>query len=194
MNGQQREKSEFHSGHGFEALLRRNLVTGATLMVRRALVSRARPFPDPWVHDEWLAVIAAATGSTDLLEDELIDYRQHAANQIGAIRRNAVGKFRRILEPRGDRYFYLGLRARVLVERLRLLGDAVPPDLVAEAAGKVAHLDTRESLRANRLLRIVPVLREAATGRYSRYSRGLGDVLRDLLQPAEVRRGTAIGP
>lgn len=177
-----KEKSAMHGGYGFQALLRRNLVTGATALLKRELLVVARPFPESWVHDEWLAVLAAATGSVDLLETELIDYRQHATNQIGVRKRGLIGKFRRIIEPRSDRYQYLLRRARALLERLEDLGGAVPAAYVAQARGKVEHLEFREALPAARLLRILPVLHEALTGRYNSYSRGLGDIVRDLLQ------------
>ncbi|MGK2854110.1 MAG: glycosyltransferase family 2 protein, partial [Microbacteriaceae bacterium] len=81
-----REFAEVHHGDSFAALLRRNLFTGATMMIRADLVSAASPFPGEWVHDEWLAIVGAATGKVDLLEVPLIGYRQHGANQIGARR------------------------------------------------------------------------------------------------------------
>ena len=63
------ERIELTSGNGFRALLRRNLVTGATAMVRRELIAVAAPFPEPWVHDEWLAMVASATGQLDYLPE-----------------------------------------------------------------------------------------------------------------------------
>lgn len=176
--------AEVRAGRGFQELLRRNLVTGATTMVRRGLVELAVPFPEPWVHDEWLTAIAAATGRLDIADELLIDYRQHENNQIGARRRGLVGKLRRILEPRGGRYDYLVVRSEVLLGRLRQLGDAVPDSHLAALTDKLGHLRFRQELAGPRFRRILPVIREVGTGRYSRYSRGAADVLRDLLQPA----------
>jgi glycosyltransferase involved in cell wall biosynthesis len=176
------ERADIREGRGFEALLRRNLATGATMVVRRQLVERAVPFPEPWVHDEWLAVIGAAIGSIEILDDQLIDYRQHATNQIGVSKKNLRGKIARLLEPRAGRYEYLAERATVLLERLESMGDAVPARLVELARGKAAHLSTRVRFPAARWRRVWPVLREAATGRYGKFSRGTPDLLRDLLQ------------
>ena len=53
------EIAQVRSGHAVEALLRRNLVTGATALVRRSLLKQALPFPPEWLHDEWLAMVAA---------------------------------------------------------------------------------------------------------------------------------------
>ncbi|MCU1542573.1 MAG: glycosyltransferase family 2 protein [Microbacteriaceae bacterium] len=181
------ERAAIHSGHGFEALLRRNLVTGATTMIRRELLDLAAPFPAPWVHDEWLAVIAAALGGHDFVDAQLIDYRQHGANQIGVTKLTAVGRLRRLFEPRDGRNDYLAERARVLLGGLTALGGRVPPRVLARARAKAEHQQARARLGRSRLLRVGPVLAEAASGRYALYSRGRLDIARDLLQPAGRR-------
>jgi glycosyltransferase involved in cell wall biosynthesis len=175
---------EVELGQAFAALLKRNLVTGATTMLRRDLAVRAAPFPEPWVHDEWLAVIAAVTGQLDLVPETLIDYRQHASNQIGVRKLGPVAKVRRLFEPRADRYGYLLDRSNVLLNRVIQLGDRVSPEYLELAAEKVDHQRARATLPAGRLRRWIPVLREARTGRYRRFSRGFADVLRDLVQQA----------
>lgn len=179
----ERERELVHSGRAIEALLRRNLVTGATTVFRRELLERATPFPPEWVHDEWLATIAAATGRVDLTDRTLIDYRQHGANQIGATRLGLRGKVRRVLEPRRARNERLARNFGILVERLAEL------DVTAEvrelAAGKLTHELVRLGLPEARLLRVLPVMREVRTGGYRAFSRGRGDILRDLVQPAD---------
>ncbi|MBX9718337.1 MAG: glycosyltransferase, partial [Microbacteriaceae bacterium] len=49
------ERRALRTGHAFDVLLRRNLVTGATVILRRSLAETAAPFPPSWLHDEWLA-------------------------------------------------------------------------------------------------------------------------------------------
>ncbi len=82
----------FRSDGSFDELLRRNVVTGATMAIARRLVERAVPFPESWVHDEWLAMVASVGGGLSLIDEPLIDYRQHGGNQIecaGSRRREA---------------------------------------------------------------------------------------------------------
>lgn len=183
------ERAEAASGDELAVLLRRNLVTGATAMVGRRAVDLAIPFPEHWVHDEWLAMIAVSAGTGILLDESLVDYRQHGSNQIGVTRLGLRGKIGRILEPRNGRNVYLEARARVLADRLHALGDAVRPDAVRRVDEKLEHLSVRATFARSRWRRIRPVLREVRTGRYARYSRGWGDVLRDLLQLAGVLPG-----
>jgi len=180
------ETAQISAGNAFGVLLRRNVVTGATVVFRRELVSAAVPMPEAWVHDEWLASIAATMGRVDFSPEMLVDYRQHGANEIGASRRSFVGKVRRALEPRGERNARLERRAHALVERLESWGTAVPSAVVEGARGKLGHERMRNALPANRLRRIRPVLLEARRGGYSLYGRGTQDVVRDLLQSAST--------
>ena len=178
------ERAGLERGDAFATLMRRNLVTGATVVVRRGLVDVAAPFPDGWVHDEWLAVIAAATGSLRLLPEQLIDYRQHGGNQIGARRPTAAHRWAKLREPREPRASRLVARTTALVGALERLGDAVPAERLAAARARLAHEERRRALPRVPLARVPRILRAAARGDYSRYSRGAIDVLRDLVQPA----------
>lgn len=179
-----REKRLIGSGNGFSALLGRNLVTGTTTIFRRELLGRAVPFPHVWVHDEWLAIIAAASGRIDFLTDQLVDYRQHDGNEIGARKLSLRDRVRKFREPREERNQNLVDRAEVLLERVIALGDLVPPANVEKARAKLIHERFRLNLPGSRWRRVRPVLREAAAGQYSRFSRGRIDAVRDLVQPA----------
>lgn len=175
------EFAAIDAGRGFDAMLRRNLVTGATTALRRELVARALPIPDGWIHDEWLAVVAGATGRTVVLREALIDYRQHGANQIGARKLDWGTRVARLREPRTARNERLVRRARSLAARIGHLD--VAPEHREAAREKLAHEEVRSTLPASRIRRLGPVLREWRTGRYTRYGLGAADALRDLVQP-----------
>jgi glycosyltransferase involved in cell wall biosynthesis len=177
------ERNAIHSGNGFSLLLKRNLVTGATVAFRRSLVGAAFPVPPSWLHDEWLAIIAAALGQLDVTERKLIEYRQHDDNVIGVRALTPWGKLRRVVESRGDRGRNLVTRARDLVAGLSGLGDRIDALVLAQSREKLAHQEIRSSLSRHRIARLVPVLREALRGNYSKFGRGIQEVLRDLLQP-----------
>jgi hypothetical protein len=145
------------------------------------------PFPDSWVHDEWLAMAASVLGEVDVLEETLIDYRQHGANQIGVSKLSVLGKFHRMVEPGALRNERLLKRAASLVERFESI-DRIPSWDLATVRAKSRHEQIRGSLSPSRILRLVPVVRELFTGRYTAFGRGASDALRDLLQPLEGSR------
>ncbi|MFC9559114.1 glycosyltransferase family 2 protein [Agromyces sp. NPDC056965] len=178
------ERARMHAGDGLRVLLRRNIVTGATVVLRRELVALAEPFPHGWVHDEWLAIIAAATAEIDLIEEPLIDYRQHDANQIGATSLTWRGRIDRLRTPRADRNARLLARATALADRMPLLSPPASDEALRGAAEKLAHEQVRSALPARRRKRIKSIVREWRTGRYSTCGLGVQDVVRDLVQPA----------
>jgi glycosyltransferase involved in cell wall biosynthesis len=169
------------SARGFETLLRRNLATGATVVFRRSLLAHALPFPEEWVHDEWLAIIAAATARVGAVERATVDYRQHDSNEIGVAAPTLRHKIRRVVASDGERNRLLAAKFSVLAERLRALD--VPASLIELADAKAAFERARAALPASRLRRVPAVLAAARAGLYTRFaSQGRMDVVRDLLR------------
>lgn len=178
------ERAAIHHGDAFDAFVRRNIATGATIAMRRSLLEHALPIPDGWVHDEWLATIASAIGEVDFLDEALIDYRQHASNQIGARKLALREKIEKAIAKPGDYYAKQVVRATALLERLTELGPRVAPDRLDKVRAKLAHLCVRAALPKNRLLRLVPIAGQMLSGAYSRYSTGMKSVVRDAFHRA----------
>lgn len=176
------ERQAMHAGHGYGVLLRRNIVTGATVALRHELLSLAMPFPDCWVHDEWLAIIASACGRVDTMDTALLGYRQHSSNQIGMRKRDLSEKFQSMRSLRRDFWQLVAQRTAVFVDHLGQLDDPSVEYPRRAALQKLRHARLRADLPKPRLARIRPVLREAGSGRYQRYSNGLRGIVRDLLR------------
>lgn len=176
------ETADLASGAGYSALIKRPLFTGATIVMRRDLLDDARPFPSDWIHDEWLAIVAAATGRVVLLPDQLTRYRQHEANVAGVKENTVQRRLRNTLKlfaPRASRYRTLLGRRESLLSHLR--GISAPASAIAKAEAALAHEQFRSGLPQSRLMRIGPVLSERRTGRYASVDYGDREVLRDLL-------------
>lgn len=177
-----RERSRIERGDALKVLIRRNLVTGATSAFRRTLVGEALPIPAGWIHDEWFAVVAALIGRVAIVPGRLVDYRQHASNQIGASELTAQAALARLREPRTERNRRLQTRAHSLAERFGS-DERIGQRAAALIDGKVQHERYRAALPAGRIRRMVPVLATLVRGRYGRYGLGLRDAARDLVQP-----------
>lgn len=177
------ELQAIHSGKALDVFLRRNLVTGATTIFRKSLYERSIPFPKNWLHDEWLAIIAAGYGSVDCLEDKLIDYRQHSSNQVGSKKPTIKHKIVRLLYPRAFRNEQLLDRANefaIFVEN-----KSFPETLKSHAHNKLQHEIARSDYPKPHHKRVLPIAREIRSGRYSLYGRGIQDIARDLLQSSK---------
>jgi glycosyltransferase involved in cell wall biosynthesis len=79
-------QAEIERERAFHALLRGNLVTGATLAFRSRFRRLVLPIPSDIIlqHDGWMALIIAAVAPVVFLNEPLIKYRQHPTQQIGA--------------------------------------------------------------------------------------------------------------
>jgi glycosyltransferase involved in cell wall biosynthesis len=176
------ELRRIHARRGFDVLLRRSLATGATIALRRTLLVDALPFPAGWVHDEWLAIIAAALGGFDCFEQPLIDYRQHGENQLGMPERAFSVRWSGLWTPPAEALETLVRRYRALRDRLRDLEGRTLASNLAGVDDKLEHLRARAALGAGPWRRAPGVLDEVMRGRYRRYAAGWRSALRDLLR------------
>lgn len=177
------ERRLVENGRAFEAFLRRNLATGATVVFRRELFTTAFPFPESWLHDEWLAMIAALFGGVAMSDEYLIDYRQHGNNQVGMMKMTLRQKLSRFGESRANRSHRLVRRAEALAEFARR-NEHVKPDYAQMAQEKARFEVKRSGLPARRINRVVPVLGMAFRGQYRKFGTGVKDVVRSLIQPS----------
>lgn len=169
-----RELAAMHRGNAFDVLLRRNIVTGATMALRREVLALATPFAAHWAHDEWMAMIASMHGRVDSVERALIDYRQHDGNQIGAaaktpLQQIGIGVSRRAYQER-----------QVLRMRELELRATASPAIRAAVFDRSCHAVARADLPASLFARVVHVGRELLRGGYHRFGSGLRSAIADL--------------
>lgn len=114
----------------FPASLAQNIAAGCTMMLNRravALVADSRP-PPATFHDWWCYLLVTASGGVCLCDDtEVILYRQHGSNSVGAPL-SGWSRARAALR-RGSSTFMDLLRAH-------LLALAARPDLLSDRAGR----------------------------------------------------------
>ncbi len=162
-------------------LMKRNVVTGATVVFRAELARRAMPFPAEWLHDEWLAIWACMTGSIHCVDEKLIGYRQHENNQVGVAQLTAGAAFQKVAGPRRRRNAALKARASALMSRVTS-DELFPKEIRASVEEKFHHEAVRSNLPASRMRRAWPILREYSSGRYGDFGLGTLDAIRDLVQ------------
>lgn len=68
----------------FPLLCHEYMITGATLAFRKQYLPAILPIADGWMHDGWIAFIVSAFTHAVAIDQELIEYRQHRGQQIGA--------------------------------------------------------------------------------------------------------------
>lgn len=179
-------QSRVEQGDVVDALFRRTIGFGGTMALRRAILQSVLPIPRPWGHDNYTAILAAATGELALIRTPNLKYRQHRSQYSGA---NA-GFWRRLRMARGPRpvkdWVPRGGSYKLLAERLEMIregggGSRNLLPLLRHAHEKSRHLQMREGLSEDVAKRANTVLRGLATGQYHRYSNGYQSAIRDLI-------------
>jgi hypothetical protein len=168
------------SGAAFDVLLRRNIVTGATVALRRSLLDQLLPVPEGWHHDEWLAIGASLLASVDCLQGPSIRYRQHERNQLGFRRRNLLDKISASRCRKRDYMSALATRLEQLLLHVQRMNIPLSEGQQREIEVRIAHARFRSALPPNLWTRLQVVIREAMSGRYSRYSSGLHSIASDI--------------
>lgn len=181
----QPRQRQIRENRPWEVLFKDPVVTGATLMFRRELLPYILPIPDSWMHDAWIAQIAASQGRLVAVKEPLILYRQHAGNVIGGKRLSLSEQLHR-----ANRLGRLGLverelkRYEALRDRLASFPTTHRRDIMlALAEAKLVHLGSRMHLHTNRLFRWPTVLKEWLNGNYQRFAKDWRNIAADLLMP-----------
>ncbi len=162
-----------------ERLLRGNVVTGATLVIRRSVLECALPLPRHY-HDHWLALVAAGMGLVVAEPEALIDYRLHRDNLAGLRGASGIGRLRVAAKMAGKSRSKAVL-LELLLSRLAPVCDVETRKLLGDW---LQFLEYRGTLPRSRLARLALIGMMVRSGSYARYSRGLPAAWVDLLLPA----------
>lgn len=175
-----RRRRELASPTGVNLLLRRYAVTGATMAFRSQYRDLVLPIPSGWIHDGWIALLIRAVAACGVIEEPLIHYRQHPAQQIGERKRSLYQQYR--LARTLDAEVYDRERSRFQAARDRLAEETVfpvRPEVLTALDRKIAHTESRVKMR-DRRWRYPLILRELLAGNYGRCSLGWKSLAQDL--------------
>jgi glycosyltransferase involved in cell wall biosynthesis len=179
------EQETFNRGEGWRALLRRNVVTGATLAVRRNVLQRVLPIAAGWVHDAWIAWMLEATTPGRVIAESLIDYRRHGSQQIGAFVPTLSGALAWLKRPRADGFEAEADAYLRLLERLKATATTVSARdasaIVAEIERKANFLRRRAATVRARLTRPVLLASPAGIAQYREFALGWPSFIVDAL-------------
>lgn len=175
------EQRRWRAGGELDVLLRHNVVTGATLAFRAEYRDLLLPIPGHWVHDGWIALILAAVARSIPIAEPLVEYRQHAAQQIGERPRSLFEQYLRGTQRQANGFLSIADDYQAAGQRLAPLGDRLRSEgLLAALERKSEHFRAKSRMRAQTLGRLPLVLRELTLRHYARYSSGWRSLAQDL--------------
>lgn len=161
-------------------LLKYEVVTGATLMIRAVFREKVLPIPLPWIHDGWIAWMLVLHSGIAATPDPLVKYRIHRDQQIGIGSNRVLERVRQAREVGRKQHALIVARR---FEAIRAHWIQNPPSRCSisldDIDAKIQLSYLRVNLSPNYLMRIPEVGRAAHL--YLRYSRGIPIMCRDLL-------------
>ena len=180
------QRFQFRHAKATQALLNHNVVTGATMAFRSAFRDVVLPIPDIWVHDGWVALIISFFSNIAALSEPLIRYRKHPNQQFGPLVEKMAFPQQLATAKTFQRWQYeLQLRQyEAAYDRLIPYAKTERQKRALQCINsKIVHLSARARMPKRKIKRVPVVLKELATMRYTRYSRGLMSAAKDLLLP-----------
>ena len=177
-----RMQQQVKSGKIVPILLKRNVVTGATMAFRSTFKKTILPIPGNWVHDYWISLFIAMQSSLSCIDVPLVKYRQHSAQQIGTSRKTVFQKLanleqsERLINDDINRYrnaynHMVSVFDESGIEKYSPLFEEI-----------IHHLNLRKNLTNKKIPGLLVVIKELIAGRYHRYSNSCASVLGDTIR------------
>ncbi len=179
-----RRVEKFRTGRGLDLYIKRGFCYGILLSFRAEYRDVLLPFPPDFSHDDWITVVLSAITQIELVDEPLIDYRQHRDQLIGVgvvakpaappITSGATPGAAPTAPAAGNPFSHdLALqRVDVFEERMRRFsGRWIRPDVLRVIRGRRAYLERRRTMPGRGpVSRLLVVARELASGSYVRYA------------------------
>jgi glycosyltransferase involved in cell wall biosynthesis len=176
-----REQRHMDRGRVFEVLLRRNVVTGATMVFRAEYRDLLLPIPAGWVHDAWFALLISALAGCVAIPQPLVEYRQHSGQQIGVRRRTLYENYLRVRQRTRADFQAIADAYAVARDRLRQFSHRLRDGrVIARLERKIEHFRAKVRMRTSPAWRLPLILRELASCHYLRYSTGWRSLAQDV--------------
>jgi glycosyltransferase involved in cell wall biosynthesis len=171
---------QWRQGQELDVLIQGNRVTGCTMGFRRSFAVELMPFPldlveRDFIHDTWLALVAALTHRIDFVAQALVWYRQHSSQQIGASQKNAPPPTTwrdRLSRPHEQKLSPFAHRKAYYEGLLRMATRVLPETLpeLEKLRRAVRHYQHRATLPTARLKRLWPVTQALWGGHYHHFT------------------------
>jgi Glycosyl transferase family 2 len=175
------ERASFRHDGALDVLVKRNVVAGPTLAVRRAALLRLLPFEPGWYHDYYLALGLSVLGRGILLDEPLIYYRRHTRQQLGVPTRSWTGAVALARRQSAAQSQHEAESFERLGTRLVALGVDPRRPILEILSGKARFLAQRAEMRVRPSRAPMLMWRVLREGGYRRYALGWKQIVLDLV-------------
>ncbi len=189
-------EKEQRSLNFFDVLMRRNVVTGATMAFRAEFAESFSPIPTDipnTIHDGWISLVIAANSEVMFIDECLIKYRQHSNQQLGVdwnhrnknrsdLYKNSIIFHHNELERLNLMNVVLRTFPQFKAPQIQLSINEIVRKNLEEKTELIKHYNARMNLPNGKFKRILSVFFELQSGRYKRFSKGWKSAVKDLVE------------
>lgn len=158
-------------------------IAGCCLAFRKEFVQSIFPFPEQVYHDDWLATCAIIKGNIGVVDEELIDYRQHGNNVVGIIRGSKLSYWKSLFTNVRP---YIEHREYIYDRHLKMSKGLFEHSILNEKQ-KTEMQENLVFTSHRAMLRKQPyfttfklIVEDALRGYYSKYGKGNHEIFFDL--------------
>ena len=172
----------------FSIFLNRNVVTGATMAIKKNIVNETTAVPDGFLHDQWIAINALRFGKIVAVKEKLIYYRQHSQNVVGARRRSVLEKLKQYVQSSENMATCRKNRVNYYGEYLKLAKSDLPEDDIFKLKECVCFWNgTTELDEKGKWSGLCWIAKNLLNGNYGRYFTGVPGALRDMILKLKIK-------
>jgi glycosyltransferase involved in cell wall biosynthesis len=172
-----REQKIIKKGKGFKFFADGNIVTGATAAITKPFFEEAAPFPERFVHDHWLAMVAVSKGKLFFSDAVTVNYRRHSSQQIGTpaaedfLRRaGKIVDYDKAVDAVKTMRDELGGRFNLTEEQRKIFADMIEFYLF------------RKDIPRSGLTRVPKIIKRLAAGKYHLFATGFLSAAKDMIR------------
>lgn len=157
----------------FQKLLHHDFLTGAAMCAKTSFLEKAMPIPQGFYHDKWFALCAAISNSLGLINEKLIGYRVHNAQNTGL---KTTGIFKKIKKSNTINIEKEIIKLKELEYKFKNYSTVENLILLKN---KIKFFEARLNYPSNFLTRSLLILKNYEF--YFTFSSGLNSLIKDLL-------------
>ncbi|HEY6805815.1 MAG TPA: glycosyltransferase family 2 protein [Pyrinomonadaceae bacterium] len=179
------DADKLRSDTAYELLDRREAITGTTMAFRSCYKELVLPIPEniPLIHDGWISLLIAHVGNLYPINEPLIKYRQHSAQQLGAPTKNLDHRSGLVESARRETDFDQELRRmEAAQQRLTEFAEDFAVVGLENMEAILKHFRVRKAVSQRKFSHLPEMFSELIGGRYHRYSNGFSSFVKDLVK------------
>jgi glycosyltransferase involved in cell wall biosynthesis len=173
--------SDFENKKIINTMLKKDIVTGATLAFRSSMIEYIIPIDMRYIHDTWIAMLAASQGRLGAIPDKLMKYRVYQNQSLGIKKQTLFNNLTSVYASDKKTFLKNIDKHNSVLNRLHMY-NLESDSGTSEIIQKINFLRNRVDYSNNFFKRLLQIIFVINKGGYFKYSyNGFYSILKDII-------------